>query len=39
MYFLVFGPGIGIQTGASALISNALGAGGLRYTRVIATGG
>lgn len=27
MYFLVFGPGIGIQTGASALISNALGAG------------
>ena len=27
MYFLVFGPGIGIQNGASALISNALGAG------------
>lgn len=27
MFFLVFGPGIGIQTGASALISNALGAG------------
>ena len=25
MYFLIFGPGIGIQTGASALISNALG--------------
>ena len=27
MFFLVLGPGIGIQTGASALISNALGAG------------
>lgn len=27
MFFLVFGPGLGIQTGASALISNALGAG------------
>ena len=27
MFFLVLGPGLGIQTGASALISNALGAG------------
>ena len=27
MFFLVLGPGIGIQTGATALISNALGAG------------
>jgi putative MATE family efflux protein len=27
MFFLVFGPGVGIQTGASALISNAIGAG------------
>ncbi len=27
MFFLVFGPGIGIQTGASALISNAIGRG------------
>ncbi|MFO8042576.1 MAG: MATE family efflux transporter [Alkalispirochaeta sp.] len=27
MFFLVFGPGIGIQTGTSALIANALGAG------------
>ena len=26
MFFLVFGPGLGIQTGAAALISNALGA-------------
>ncbi|MFP4549911.1 MAG: MATE family efflux transporter [Spirochaetales bacterium] len=27
MYFLIFGPGIGIQSGAAALISNALGSG------------
>ncbi|MFW5685190.1 MAG: MATE family efflux transporter [Spirochaetota bacterium] len=27
MFFLIFGPGIGIQTGASALISNAIGSG------------
>jgi len=27
MFFLIFGPGIGIQSGAAALISNALGAG------------
>jgi len=27
MFFLVLGPGIGIQTGATALISNAIGAG------------
>lgn len=27
MFFLVFGPGVGIQTGASALIANAIGAG------------
>ncbi len=30
MFFLVLGPGIGIQSGASALISNALGAGDRR---------
>ena len=30
MFFLVLGPGMGIQTGASALISNALGAGDRR---------
>ncbi len=30
MFFLVLGPGIGIQSGASALISNAIGAGDRR---------